>query len=62
MVEDVISALESAHYADEGSEVDESELPGYGVDTGTGCFMDAIAAREFARRLQADLVEHHTGF
>src|SRR5205807_2194459 len=47
---------------DEGEEPgvvgEDDEIPGYPVDTGIGCFADAEAAREFARRLAAD-AEYH---
>jgi hypothetical protein len=37
---------------------EDDETPGYPVDTGIGCFMDADAARVFAQRMRND-VEYH---
>lgn len=34
-----------------GDEYEASQIPAYGVDTGIGCFMDADAARVWARRI-----------
>jgi len=33
---------------------EEGWIPGYSVDSGTGCFMDADAARNFVQRLSTD--------
>ncbi len=49
---------EIAEFDDKGKDIEEGEIPGYGVDTGIGCFMDADATRVFVRRLQQDSEYH----